>query len=154
MRKKKQLTFQCLYSNKRGYGILNGEKPLQGRMSPSESEFEVLWSQSLGLMMVIGRWQPRRDEDCSDTCWVREKTRTMNCLDRVEATRYGVELVAALEKQMEAGSAGNFEEWQVLQDQIEAFGDPASWWRATGGAQREAAAEQQSAPQPTGQHLN
>jgi hypothetical protein len=79
---------------------------------------------------------------------------TMTCVERAEAIRQGVELVAALEKQMEAGNSGSAEQWQALQNHIEAFGDPERWWRATGGDEREKAAERQLAAASTAQQLN
>lgn len=104
--------------------------------------------------MVIGKWQPRPNEYCTGERWVRTGTYTMNCTKRADAIRHGVELVAALEKQMEAGNSGNSEQWRTLQSQIEAFGDPERWWRATGGEQREKAAERQLASAATRRQLN
>lgn len=120
---KKNLVFEQLYANQRFYGSDDQHAPIRG------SKSEVLWSTSLGLVVVTEKVMS------ADHQWHRTKTRAMPCIDRSDALKQGMTLVDVLEKYHAASKAGNHEVAYRLIQQAEAFGDPHRWCELLSGEQ-------------------
>lgn len=119
MKSKKTLVFERLYSSRRGYSQAGA--PSSDVRAVISSEFEVLWSRTLKLVIVAG-WH-QTDARFS----VRRHTQAMSCEMRSMAIRYGVDLIRLIERQYESWNENNSEIWLGLQKQIDEFGNEHRW---------------------------
>jgi len=120
---KKNLVFEQLYASERPYDGDDQHALIR------KSRCEVLWSKSLGLVVVTEKGLFAAGP------WLRIKTRAMPCVDRSDALKQGMTLVDVLERFHTAQKAGNHEVAFRLIQQAEAFGDPHRWCELLQGEQ-------------------